>query len=429
MKRYLFSLICLEALLPLKAQDTIPFLDSCFGYPLCVRVGYGAASGMYNQLDSFDYHCMEIQGPYDDNHGFCNFAALFPIIFTKPAGTRILGIAATQELPPPKPGCGFALYSFGPNTLELVDSVDVNRWCKKMRYMYRGHDETYQAVPCYIYLFDGDGITTTTDTFCVGTVGWNYHLDNPVYGYTSYYFLQDYWDKDTLVCPLDLFGMLGLYEEQSPCSISVAAYYRAWGCVFPILQLPCPAPSMPEVVSNQPGSVLFRWPQGDSAANYEVSLFVANGDSTLFSTGLITDTSFLLTDSLMSSLGLSLGNYVVRYRKECLFENGSYSTSVWSEWSDPRSFRYASPSAGIDGIEGENGVLLQPNPANNSVLLTSEVALTGIEVYTIDGAFYKRMPAAGYAVDIDVSAWPSGTYLLHVGTTDGNLTRRLVVNH
>ena len=129
-----------------------------------------------------------------------------------------------------------------------------------MRYMYRGHDETYQAVPCYIYLFDGDGIATTTDTFCVGTVGWP-------------------------------------------------------------------------------------------------------------------------------------------------------------------------PSAGIDSIEGENGVLLQPNPANNSVLLTSSEPLAGIEVYTIDGAFYKRLPAAGYAVDIDVSAWPSGTYLLHVGTTDGNLTRRLVVNH
>ncbi len=72
-------------------------------------------------------------------------------------------------------------------------------------------------------------------------------------------------------------------------------------------------------------------------------------------------------------------------------------------------------------------MVLQPNPASDVVLLTTEAALSGVEVYTAAGAPFLCLPATGSELRIDTSAWPSGTYLLVITTEQGPVTRRLSV--
>ena len=115
-------------------------------------------------------------------------------------------------------------------------------------------------------------------------------------------------------------------------------------------------------------------------------------------------------------------HYVAYIRSLCTVRD-----TAWSDWTDSISIFIPAPPEGIASVEERAGVDLQPNPASSTALLTAEVNLTGIEVYTASGAFYRRLSASGFTAALDVSSWPSGTYLLLVGTEVGTVTRRLIV--
>lgn len=70
---------------------------------------------------------------------------------------------------------------------------------------------------------------------------------------------------------------------------------------------------------------------------------------------------------------------------------------------------------------------VHPNPAVGSARVTSSFGLSLIEVYNTEGVLVHRQQASGLTATLDVSAWPSGTYILRINTGAGTVTKRLVV--
>ena len=184
--------------------------------------------------------------------------------------------------------------------------------------------------------------------------------------------------------------------------------------IFPILETSCRVPTGLRWNPMGGGNVRLSWESGTWDTEWEVSYGlsgIAPEDGTI-----ITATS---TSAQLSGIGTDT-HYVAYVRTKCVVRD-----TVWSDWSDSISI-FLSPQ-GIDNMDKDGGIALQPNPASNSVLLTTEAPLTGIDVYTAAGAFYKHLPASGNTADIDVSSWPSGTYLLHISTPFGITTKKLIV--
>ena len=185
--------------------------------------------------------------------------------------------------------------------------------------------------------------------------------------------------------------------------------------IFPILEPDCGLRGAIDWNSLGGGNVRLRWESGSNDTLWEVSYGPAGiepEDGTVVST---TSPSIVLSGIAPDS------HYVAYVRAQCM----RYRETVWSDWSDSISI-FLLPQ-GIDNMDKDGGIALQPNPASNSVLLTTEAPLTGIDVYTAAGAFYKHLPASGNTADIDVSSWPSGTYLLHISTRLGVTTKKLIV--
>ncbi|MBP5546868.1 MAG: T9SS type A sorting domain-containing protein [Bacteroidales bacterium] len=70
---------------------------------------------------------------------------------------------------------------------------------------------------------------------------------------------------------------------------------------------------------------------------------------------------------------------------------------------------------------------VSPNPATGKVRITSSFGLTQINVYDTKGRLLRTLPATGLKADLDVSSWPSGTYLLRITTPVGSTTKKLLI--
>jgi len=185
--------------------------------------------------------------------------------------------------------------------------------------------------------------------------------------------------------------------------------------IFPILEPDC---GLRGAINWNPlggGNVRLRWASGSNDTLWEVSYGpagIAPEDGTIVST---TSPSIVLSGIAPDSL------YVAFVRAQCM----RYRDTMWSDWSD--SIPIFISTQEIASVNKDDGIALQPNPASNSVLLTAEAPLSGIDVHTASGAFYKHLPASGLTADIDVSSWPAGTYLLRISTPTGVTTKKLLI--
>jgi len=70
-----------------------------------------------------------------------------------------------------------------------------------------------------------------------------------------------------------------------------------------------------------------------------------------------------------------------------------------------------------------------PNPAKNSVRVTSSFGLSRLEAYDAHGRLIKEcnIQHSALSIDLDVSSWPSGTYLLRITTPAGLTTKKLLI--
>ena len=72
------------------------------------------------------------------------------------------------------------------------------------------------------------------------------------------------------------------------------------------------------------------------------------------------------------------------------------------------------------------GVL--PNPAAEKARVVSSFGMSMVEVFDLNGAAVLKRRTEGLYTDIDVSRWPTGTYLVRIHTPQGVATKKLVVS-
>ena len=192
--------------------------------------------------------------------------------------------------------------------------------------------------------------------------------------------------------------------------------------IFPILAEDCGVHGEVTWALAEDSSVTLHWTPGSWDTQWEVC-YGPSGTMPGDSTAIVTTVPSLVLQGIAAD-----SHYVAYVRSKCTVRD-----TTWSDWTDSISIFVptapAPPIEDIASVEARAGVDLQPNPAAATALLTAAVPLTAVEVYTAAGTLYKRLPATGLSVSLDVSAWPSGTYLLLVSTEAGTVTRRLVVTH
>ena len=201
--------------------------------------------------------------------------------------------------------------------------------------------------------------------------------------------------------------------------------HKRFQLVFPIIEVDtfCVTPEEPYLAARDSLIVRVEWTD-NSNLSWEVSRTATGGDP---ETGLITPTStpyIEYTDIDNDSA------YHVYVRGYC-------ETGIWSGWSDwstpclidsiPTPPTPPDPPAGITTIETAD-FTLSPNPAKGVVILKCTETIQGsVEIVDVQGKCWSRKAIAGDFMEFDVSALPTGTYLVCVATDKGTTTKKLSI--
>ena len=406
MKRIVLLLFGLSLLGSPKAQDTIPFLDPSLGHQLVQEIF--PPNTLYPLDTLLNYYPLGINSLNYTREYHFGMINRYKI----PNGTNIYGVAITAD------SCVIANELIGSiftysdtGGFVYYDSIytNGNSYRKKMFYEI----DTSGVVPCYIFLFEDRvsiNINTNDTTFYTKLDATNYNGDS---------------------CYIHLVGIEHNGYSSLPNEIAFASFPTpslAGGGIYPVYQLPCPAPRV-RMGNNYSGRVEFHWNPGGDTALYQLSFYSADDGRLMFETDTLTDTNFVLVDSMVPA-DMVNGRYEVRARKACDYLDSPYHTLVWSEWSEPRAFNYMHRVEGIGEVDAMADFRLSPNPARGTVTVEiDQERLQGafLQIVNLEGHIVAESIVKGPMFDLDISALPAGVYLVRVGTTDGTATRKLVI--
>lgn len=401
MKKNVFLVLGLLVLGITKAQDTIPFLDSCFAYPRPMSLYHLNAELPLDTFRNSRYSTYNSLGGDGINVWSYKYK-------THSANTNFYGIVVTTDHIDLFKGVKGVLFTYNESTgYTYLDSIYSGRSFYKKR-MFFDYNSSYNnsdigcIVPCNIFLFDS--VISIKDSV--------YYLrienTNPVYSIYNIVYTNSI----------------------SFASINNYMFYGNFGMMFPILQLPCPAPRTPNIGQNMSGRVDFLWRAGDTAL-YQLAFYSYPDSSLVFETDALSDTTFTLCDSIVPASMVD-GSYMVRLRKACDYTASAFDTIVWSDWSEPRQFNYMHSTEGIAEMDEGAAFSLSPNPARGMVTVevVSEFALqerATVLVVDMEGHMVKSAAVQSRSHDLDVSTLVPGVYLVRLGTPQGTAARKLVV--
>lgn len=192
--------------------------------------------------------------------------------------------------------------------------------------------------------------------------------------------------------------------------------------MFPIIDTSYRAPrnlcSAPGNLTVNPvggGELLFSW-EDNGAERWELSI--------LTNEFLNTEVMRLYCDSTVAKVtGLdSTRNYKARLRSIC-------SDGDTSLWGRPMEFHGSGTTGGSTEIETavDRYTYVVPNPASDIVMVASSYRITHVEVFTMGGQRLDTVVVDGLSVNIDISTYATGTYLLRIHTNNGSATKKLVI--
>lgn len=389
------------------AQIPIPFLDSCFFYPrVCFFDDIEIINWQWDRIPPTGYLPID----YDVESYILQRIPTVDgdkTLFVEEYGSRIYGIATcadTNQLPAT---VGVGVFD---KNLQLLGSVngDEPHFSKNIMYtLVTNPGRQEHTVPYQLYLFNEPVVLP--DTFCVGffyTMGLQ---ENNVLPFLVYYLHVVREGNHVIVAD----------ERRSTWYPS----YRHWGSFFPIRELPCPVGPEPNLVASLSGQTVLGWQAGDTTL-YLLDFFDEDGHL-LFESDTLSQTSFVLTDSLLDAAGYHESGYLdVRLRRACSYMTSSYHTVVWSPWSAPRRFYH---QRGVEGMEGVAlpELTVSPNPATGMLHVEGEGGQ--LQLLDLQGREMKVCDLRGVRITMDVSDLPRGVYLLRLVTDTSTASRRVVL--
>lgn len=281
-------------------------------------------------------------------------------------------------------------------------------------------------VPLREYYFDS--AITVTDSFYLGCAT----TDPTLTDFNSFSYIASHmWDYCAYaVSPDDTPN-----PSLKPCEMEVPEFtyydssrldnqwhyytHKRFQLIFPIIELDtfCVTPDEPQVAYRDSLTLRVEWVDTNNLY-WEVSRTALNGDP---DTGLITTATvpyIEYTDINDDSV------YHVYVRGYC--ETGIFAG--WSDWSTPCLIdSVPAPPVGITTIETAD-FSLSPNPAKGMVTLNCAEVMQGrVEIIDIQGKSWCKKTLAGRRTELDVSALPTGSYLVYIITEKGTLTKKLTI--
>ncbi len=411
MKRFLLIPVLSLLLGEASAQIPIPFLDSCFFYP---RVNTFDDLELINwQWDmappANDYLPYDYEGEsWIEHHGP---TVSRKYLFIEEYGSRVYGLAIhidTNQLPAT---VGVGIYD---KDLRLLASVngDEPHYSKNTMYTFvTNPGRLERPVPCQLHLFNEPVVLP--DTFFVaffntmgpmGPAG-----DAEIANKFRIYALHHEADYHLII----------FLESILRWDISNSD----WGTFFPIRELPCPVGPEPSLVAALSGQTVLGWQTGDTTL-YLLDFYDEDG-RLLFESDTLSQTSYVLSDSLLDAAGYHESGYLdVRLQRACSYMTSSYHSVVWSPWSAPRRFYHQRGAEGMAGVVMPE-LTASPNPATGMLRVEGEEGL--LQMLDLEGreVLTRRLHERG--TTLDVSALPRGVYLLRLVSDTGTVTRRVVL--
>ena len=192
-----------------------------------------------------------------------------------------------------------------------------------------------------------------------------------------------------------------------------------WGGIFPIIERRCTAPRGLALASD---SLSAYWNSDSDAELFQLSVC---------STTVEPDSGLLfITTAPMQTLPSFHpdSTYRLYLRKLCDFRQDS----VWSDWSAPLIVTPHDPNDTVSVQQADpvyRYTAVAPNPATGKVKVTSSFGISSLEAYDAQGRKVHefQIPNSEFSINLDVSSWPRGTYLLRIQTPAGPTTKKLLV--
>ena len=318
------------------------------------------------------------------------------------------------------------LFNGNPYTASFVDSANVFNTLKECLFSYQVTFGEEVVVPCYEFYFDTPHpFCLPSDTFYVSfympmeritnLMNWYRNLNSS--GGSPWWPMPYFAKVDPPTS--NLRGWV--YNDEFHTHSINSPMCSSWGMLFPIVKPRCVAPHI-QLVGCEGSTATINWWQAEAGENYQLSLgtYGSNPDSGLMTTTV--DTFHTVTDLQPDVI------YQAWVRKACHYTTAGYDTMVWSDWSQPATFRIGT-GQGVGAVEEDATFSLAPNPTHGSVVLTLAEAAEGAELTLCDlgGRELRREQVRGTIHSLDVSALPSGVYLLKLTTPQGVAIRRLLV--
>lgn len=399
------------------AQDTIPFFNTCFSYPQIHKLVYRP----------YDSYVDILEADYDS--AFLTHSRCFKHIWWHndedylhilPPSSTIFGIAHTLIQPWMPNGTTISLSTYSPSAgLTPLISLNEGKYLNHKQFYYELNDT---IVKCYVYLFDR--AIQASDSIYVDHEATDDFFHTPT-DYLIYMLMTN-----------NNFDHIYYFTEcvPNPSSASPSLnHYWYWGGFFPILELPCPAPKRVSMRYDSLRQETFSWYPGADTTLFQLAFYDEEG-SLVFETDTLTDTTFTLTDSMLNAYGFTeSGLMSVRLRKGCSYMKSPYHTVAWSEYSPLRRFYHTFHVEGIT-ISDESPSAqfhLMPNPARRSVVLecSNNAGNTPVTLKVCDMAGHEILvhKFQDTHLELDISAWPRGVYLLSLSSTAGVTVQKLVV--
>ncbi|MBD81417.1 MAG: hypothetical protein CL840_21040 [Crocinitomicaceae bacterium] len=113
----------------------------------------------------------------------------------------------------------------------------------------------------------------------------------------------------------------------------------------------------------------------------------------------------------------------IEYLKDWIFER-----VAWMDINIPGSCQEDLTS--IESIEAINGVIVFPNPAQNSITIRSQTFLKQVDIYNAVGKKVRSQSVSDRAsLDVNISNLPVGFYIVHLQDEDGKFYSRKVIKN
>lgn len=350
------------------------------------------------------------------------------------------------------------LYESTPDTFQLLRSVAWNSTDPHKYYQTRNRggntdcsreqqDITYSTFELREYYFDT--AVTVSDSFYVGFSSFrNLYVDSN--GITEFYphspsyvfgglELND-WCRHAVILDTSCYFPMTTYKLMPRClqfflnrcfdSLVVDEWnwvdIPCFAYVFPIIEIPdtfsCPSVDALQVTEADSGCVMLLWEADSTQTEWTVCYGPEGTDVDSCETVTVSEPALRLC-------GLdTCTKYVAYVRAVCHHNDSIYYT----EWSDSATIAFScdttSYEEGISTIAKQK-LLVVPNPASDHVTVTSPYTIESIDVFDMQGHCVYTTTVNSNSVKIYIASFVPASYIVVAHTTDGIVSRKIVVHH